>query len=212
MWSYVWADDLLGVPREPHLAVRVPGTQQTHQPFVLVIGELLGGHHEAPPGTEQRVVLAAAMAERLVLHAAPALVERGVGELDDMERVGDLDGVWEHRVEHGPIGGRQVERRPLDPRTPRFGPPGEPAARLSAVAALNDVEQLSGADVDDLGRPALRAELPDPAEQGLVQPERGHCPEPAGSSINSVPKSSTASITACHPHPRSAATSDTARP
>jgi hypothetical protein len=33
------------------------------------------------------------MAEGLVLHAAPALIERGVGELHHMERVSDLDGV-----------------------------------------------------------------------------------------------------------------------
>jgi hypothetical protein len=43
------------------------------------------------------------MAERLVLHPPSTLVERLVGELDDVERVGDLHGVGEHRVEHRPI-------------------------------------------------------------------------------------------------------------
>jgi len=59
----------------------------------------------------------------------------------------------------------QVERRPLDPGQPLGGPFGEPAARLDVVTARHDVEQLATADVDNLGRPQLRAELPHAARR-----------------------------------------------
>jgi hypothetical protein len=43
------------------------------------------------------------MPARLVLHATPALIEGPVGELRDVERVRNLGGVRQHRVEHDPI-------------------------------------------------------------------------------------------------------------
>jgi hypothetical protein len=46
-------------------------------------------------GTTQRVVLAAAMPERVLLHAAAALVELMVRELHEMERIRDLGRVGE---------------------------------------------------------------------------------------------------------------------
>ena len=45
------------------------------------------------------------------------------------------------------------------------------------VATRHDVEQLAGADVDDLGRPPLMPVRALAGEQGLVQPDRGDGPE-----------------------------------
>ena len=70
----------------------------------------------------ERVGLAATMAEGLVLHPSPALVQRAlVGEAHHMKRVGDLDGVGEHRVED-----RLVGRMPTDPASPRRSRPAIP--------------------------------------------------------------------------------------
>ncbi len=140
---------------------------------MLLAGESFAGHGEAPAGSVERIVLAASMPEGVVLHAASGLVERGVGELDDVERVGDLDGVGQHRVEHRAIGVGQVERRPLHGGAPVVAAGGEPATRFAAVPAWHNVEELPAAHVDDLRRPVLGAELALPAEQGLVEPERG---------------------------------------
>ena len=84
-------------------------------------------------------------------------VERAPGpaDADHVERVGDLHGVGQHRVEHRPIRRRQIERRPTNPVAPRLGSGSEPGARLGAVAAGDDIEQLATLDVDDLRRPQL---------------------------------------------------------
>jgi hypothetical protein len=52
----------------------------------LVLGQSFPGHHQPASGAVERIVLAAPMAEGLVLHPASALIERGVGELHDVEQ------------------------------------------------------------------------------------------------------------------------------
>jgi hypothetical protein len=94
-------------------------------------------------------VLVAAVTHRLVLHSAAALIEFGVGELHDVERIGDLGGVRNHGVEHAAIGPGQIQRRPGDPGEPFGAALGEPAARLDAAASRDHVEERAGADIDD---------------------------------------------------------------
>ena len=60
----------------------------------------------------ERICIAAALATRLVLYPRSDLVEQEVRELHDMEGIGDLDRMREHRVEHRPIRTRQIQRRP----------------------------------------------------------------------------------------------------
>jgi hypothetical protein len=63
-----------------------------------------------------------------------------------MERVGDLDGVGQHRVRDRPVGTGQIEGDPLDRVPPLLGPSSEPFARRRGVTARYDVEQLPVAD------------------------------------------------------------------
>lgn len=137
---------------------------------MLLGREPLAGDREPPTGPVERIILAASVTERLVLDASSALIEGPVRQLDNMERVRNLGGVGEHRVEHRAIAGRQIERRPLDPVAPSIVTCGEPAARLGSISPGHDVEELSSAHVDDLGRPQLVAEPTDPGEQGLIEP------------------------------------------
>ena len=117
------ADDFLGVPGHAHLAFGVAGFEQAEQLGAAALVETFVGLGQQATAAVERVGLAAAMAERLVLHPAAHLVELGVGQLDEMERIGDLGGVGQHRVEHRPIRPGQIERRPLDrgPATRRCG-------------------------------------------------------------------------------------------
>ena len=174
------ANDLLRVPREPDLLARIASAEQAEQLVVLDVGEALAGDRQPAPGTPQRIVTAAAMSEGLVLHPTPTLIESGVGKLHDVEWIRDLDGVREHRVEHRPIGGRQIERRPLDPSSPLVTAFGQPSARPCSVPAWDDIEELPSADIDDLSRPQPGSVSADPGEQGLVEPERGHGTDPVG--------------------------------
>lgn len=145
---------------------------------MAVVAESLSCHHQPSAGTVERIVFAAAVPDGLVLHPAPALIQRRVGEPGDVEGVGDLDRVGEHRVEHGAIRRRQIQGRPLDPGAPRLGLGSEPSARPGAVATFDDVEELPVVHVDDLGRPALPPERAFAGEQGLIEPDRGDRPEP----------------------------------
>lgn len=56
------------------------------------------------PGPVKRIVFVASMPERVVLNATANLVKDPVGELDQMERISNLDRVGKHRVEHRLIG------------------------------------------------------------------------------------------------------------
>ena len=119
------ADHLLRVPCHAHLASRVAGFEQASELGVAAFVETfvrLGQESACPV---ERVVLAAPVTERLVLDPPPALVQLGVGELHEMKRVGDLGGVGDHRVEHGPVRARQVKGRPPDPAAPGITPFGE---------------------------------------------------------------------------------------
>src|SRR5487761_2488940 len=101
MRLFAASDCLLRVPRGRHLALRVAGAQQTEELGTTVLLEVLVGHREESSAAIERIGLSSAMSHRLVLRAPAALVELGVGELDEMERICDLGGVGEHLVEHG---------------------------------------------------------------------------------------------------------------
>ena len=118
------------------------------------------------------------MAERLVLHPAAHLIELGVGQLDEMKRIGDLGGVGQHRVEHRPIRAGQIERRPLDrvaPRRRRGRRTRRTAQRCHDQGQRRAVDRP---DVDDRRRPPLGAPPPEPDEQGLIEPDRRRLADP----------------------------------
>jgi hypothetical protein len=93
----------LGVPGGAHLTSRITGVEEAEQPVAAMVVEPFVGTGQQPAAPVERIVLAAAMTHGLV-DAATDLVELGVGQPQEMKRVGDLDGVGQHRVEHGPIG------------------------------------------------------------------------------------------------------------
>jgi hypothetical protein len=119
------------------------------------------------------------MAEGLVLHSPPALIELAVGQLYEVERVGDLDRVGQHRVEHRSVRAGQVQRGPLHLGAPLLAPLGEPLARPGGAATRDNVKQAATVDVDDRGGPVLPVPRSPPHEQRLIQPESGHGPHPA---------------------------------
>jgi hypothetical protein len=94
----------LGVPSEPDLLSRITRTEQSDKALLAVLGELFRGHRQASPDPVQRVVLQPAMPCRVLLNPSSAFIEGGVGHHHDVEWIGDLDGVGEHRVEHRPVG------------------------------------------------------------------------------------------------------------
>ena len=115
-----------------------------------------------------------AVSESLVPHAASALVQRHVREMHEVIRIGDLNRVREHRVEHDPVRGRQIQRRPTHPVTTPGWSGSEPRTHRAHLASGNNIEQLPVFYVDDLGRPALFAVAALTLVGRLVQPGRRH--------------------------------------
>jgi hypothetical protein len=145
---------------------------------VLIDGESLGRDRESTPDSPERIVAATAMPTGLVLHPPTHLVESGAGELNDVEKVSDLDRQREHRVECVAVAGRQIKRHPLDPIPPLARLHSKPSARFRCCPVGHDIEELDSAHVDDLGRPRLRPVLAKLCEQSLVETERRHVADP----------------------------------
>ena len=91
------------MPRVADFTAGVARVEEAEQLRAAVVVETFVGLGQQASTPIQRIVFAAPMPARLVLHAAAALIEFVVREFHDMERVRDLDGVGEHRVEHRAI-------------------------------------------------------------------------------------------------------------
>ncbi|MCU1490194.1 MAG: hypothetical protein JWM85_1599 [Acidimicrobiaceae bacterium] len=165
---------LIRVPGRRDVASWVAGAQQPKQLRPTVLIQALVGLGEQSPAAIERVGLSAPVAERLVLHTAPALVQLLVRELHDMKGIGHLDGVGNNGVEHRPIGAREVERRELDPVKEGLTLALEPGFRRFAAPAGNDVEELATTDVDDRCREVLTVERALADKEHFVEPERAH--------------------------------------
>ena len=154
--------------------MRIAGAEETQQLGASLGVEPLIGPGEEPPGSVEGIVFAASMAEGLVLDPPADLIDPLVGQLADVEGIGDLDGGGEHGVDRQPPRTRQVQHGPANGVTPHFGLLVEPLAGASGGAALDDIEQLSGFDIDDRGRPRLGPPAALPGEEHLIEPQRGH--------------------------------------
>ena len=162
------------MPGHADFAAWIAGLEEADELGPAVVVEAFVGLREEPPAPVQRVVLAASVAERVVLHPAPALIHRGVGDLDQMERIRDLPSGREHRVEDFAIGTGQIQRGPLDRVEPGFRAAGQPGDGWCGVSAFDHVEQDTSSDVNDRCRPVLAATLAAAHEQCLVEAECVH--------------------------------------
>lgn len=122
----VACDDLpVGAVRELQRLVGGVG-EQGGDPLLLPVGARRPGLEQDPAAFVERVVAPAAPAGRLAPQAAPDLGELVAGELDDVERVEDLDGAG-HLAGGGlPVAGERIHRHDLHPVAERLRARGEP--------------------------------------------------------------------------------------
>ena len=99
-------------------------------------------------------MLAAAVAESVVLGSAEHLVDAVVGEADHVERVGDLTGVGQRRVEGAPVRPGEVQHPPVDALASRRGLIQQPRGGTRSGATRDHVEELALGHVDNRGAPA----------------------------------------------------------
>ncbi|CAN5571255.1 hypothetical protein BH24ACT4_BH24ACT4_20650 [soil metagenome] len=79
------------MPGHANLALGAAGLKEPEQLRLAVLVETLMGGGEQPSTPIQRVIAVPAVPEGVVLHTAPHVIEAGVGQLDHVERVRDLD-------------------------------------------------------------------------------------------------------------------------
>jgi hypothetical protein len=94
------------------LLVRVAGRERRLEPGDAGLVEPFVGHDQQLAHPVQRVVLAAAVTERGLLHPAAHVVERGVSQLGDVGVVKDQLGVAQPDLrvaQRGPVGRCRVE-------------------------------------------------------------------------------------------------------
>jgi len=164
------------------------------------------------PAPIQRIGLAAPVAQGLVLHPPAALVELGVGQLHQVERIGDLDRVGHHGGERPCGGARQIQGGVADLLPPLLSLFLQPRRGVCTTATRNDVEELAPGDVDDLGGELLAVKGAVPGEEDFVGPRAPTMPEPLGVIVHQCGAlAMTASLTVCQSQPSSRARSLTLR-
>lgn len=138
---HVACDDLpVGAVRELQRLVGGVG-EQGGDPLLLPVGARRPGLEQDPAAFVERVVAPAAPAGRLAPQAAPDLGELVAGELDDVERVEDLDGAG-HLAGGGlPVAGERIHRHDLHPVAERLRARGEPRGERLLAPALDHVDQ-----------------------------------------------------------------------
>src|SRR3974390_924188 len=163
----------LGVPGGADLTVGVASIEQPEEACPAAVVESFIGSGQQAPGSIEGVDLAASMSEGVVLHPTADLVEALVGQPHEMERVSDRDGGGQHGVENCLVRAGQIEGDPGDLGQPARTAPGQPGRWSSAVTAFDHIKQSSAGHVDEGCGPPLVAIPAGPAEQCLVQADRG---------------------------------------
>jgi hypothetical protein len=164
------------------------GIEQPGEPLSLLVGEQIGAGVQGPAGGVERIVLPAAVAVEVLLHAAPTPVKGVAGEADDVKGVHHRGRVGQLFGGGGLEAGEPVHCDDLHAVAPGCRPLGQPLLERALGAAFDHVEQPSGAgavphrgEVDDDGDVlvALVARAGVPPDV-LVDADHADAVEPAG--------------------------------
>lgn len=86
------AELLVALPGQGDFVAVIPGAELSIEPGGLFVGEVFGADLQGSTDSVERVALAAAVSQGVLLDPAADLVDHGRAELHDMERVQNGDG------------------------------------------------------------------------------------------------------------------------
>jgi hypothetical protein len=174
------------MPCRADLRAWITSSEQPEMLGPAAAAESFIGSGQQPPRPVERVVFAATMPEGLILDPASDPVETLVGEVDEMERISDLDRVGQDRVEHFAV---RPDRSSVAHRSRSRHACGRAASHAAGADAVrsDDVEELTPSDIDDLRGPLLTPPGSEPEHECLIEADRFDIAEPVGSSINACP-------------------------
>jgi hypothetical protein len=109
------AELLIALPGEGDFLGGVPKGEFGIEPDGLFVGEVFSSDLQGPADPVERVALAAAVSEGVLLDAAPDLVDRGRPEFDDVESIQDGDRFGELITDRVRVAVERVQGGGLDP-------------------------------------------------------------------------------------------------
>ena len=132
---------LITLPGDVHLVCGVAGVEACSDLGLLTLGEVFHAVAEEPADLVQRVVFAAAVAQRVLLHAPPHLVDHLRPEPDDMERIEDSHGVRQAVTDGVGVAAERIQGGLFHAVDEAVGLGFQPALVDAAGAADDGVEQ-----------------------------------------------------------------------
>ena len=135
------AELLVALPGDVDLVARVAGVQAAGDLGLLLLGEVFHAVAEQPADLVQRVVLVAAAAQRVLLHAAADFVDDLGAEPDHVEGIEDRDRVRKLVMDGVRVAAERVESGLLDAVEEPVGLGLQPGLVDGAGAADDGVQQ-----------------------------------------------------------------------
>ena len=112
-------EEFTGEPHGSDLAVRIAGGEPGAEPFPASLVEVAPGAQQQPSDPIQRIMLAAAVTELVLLDAAADVVDGFGGEADGVEVIDHQSRRGKHVTDRGGITAERIDCGDLDP----VGPP-----------------------------------------------------------------------------------------
>ena len=144
-------EELLAEDAGPTLAVGIADIERTKQLVPLAIRQALPAPGHQSSGFEQWILLAAPVAQALLLDPAADVIDHRVAQLHAVKTVHRDCGVrqvGEDPIEVAPVG---IDGHRLDGLSPGWCALSEPVAHVVGVAASDDVEEPPADHVDETG-------------------------------------------------------------
>lgn len=135
------AELLVALPGQGDFVAVIPGAELSIEPGGLFVGEVFGADLQGSTDSVERVALAAAVSQGVLLDPAADLVDHGRAELHDMERVQNGDGFGQLVTDRVRVAAERIQRGGLDPGSEPCAAFFEPVRIGLPRPARNQVKQ-----------------------------------------------------------------------
>ncbi len=173
-------DGFFGEPRAEHFVVGVTDPQSKQEPVRAAFVEAFRTGEQQLADPIQRIGLATAVAERLVLDAASDLVETAVRDAHDVERIRDPACVIQVRGQSRPERLGEIGHHDFDAPKPCWVGAASPSAQVSGSFAFDHVDHDRSFEINEPSRIDRRVLPVRLQERRLINTELGDSSDSVG--------------------------------